>query len=81
MIELGERPEWHYSAACRGQTDIFFPVVGNVYQSFKQARQICEACPVQTECLDYALSLPHPWHGVYAGLSPRERMNKKASMK
>lgn len=81
MIGMGERPEWHYSAACHGHTDVFFPDVGDMYQSLKQARKICQTCPVQTECLDYSLTLPHPWIGVYAGLSPRERMTKKASMK
>lgn len=82
MIGIGERPEWHYSAACLGSTHLFFPEdKGKIYQSLHQARQICKACPVLDECLDYSLTLPHPWIGVYAGLTPRERMNKKASTK
>jgi WhiB family redox-sensing transcriptional regulator len=74
MISVGERPEWHYDAACHGKTETFFPEVGNMYSSLREARQICQTCPVRKPCLDYALTLPHPWLGVYAGLSPRQRM-------
>lgn len=82
MIDLGERPSWQELASCHGQTDLFFPrqdltLKGAVYASITKARKICEACPVRQQCLDYSLTLPHPWSGIYAGLTPRQRQQLK----
>lgn len=79
MIGYGERPAWQENAACHDQTELFFPERYETYSSIKAARQICSACPVREQCLDYSLSLPHPWHGVYAGLTPKQRRNLKGS--
>ena len=75
---------WTDRAACRGldTSAIFFPIVdGKKPRSprrpdpYEQARAICHRCEVQTDCLDEALALS--WvddqHGMFGGLSPRQR--------
>jgi WhiB family redox-sensing transcriptional regulator len=37
-----------------------------------EARRICHSCPVQHECLEYAL-LEHENHGIWGGESERSR--------
>ena len=37
------------------------------------AKKICTACPVKTECLEHALSVPENY-GVWGGLTQDERM-------
>jgi hypothetical protein len=59
-------------AACRGQDPAaFFPEAGG---SANQARRICRTCPVQVDCLTYALGVPvsHDW-GVWGGTTEDER--------
>lgn len=79
MIALGERPAWHDDAACHDKTELFFPERYESHATITKAKQICADCPVREQCLDYALQLPHPWHGVYAGLTPRQRMKLKGT--
>lgn len=63
-------PEWKRAGACFGlDPEMFHPGRG---QTIEPAKRICEQCPVQGECLEYALS-----HfikvGVWGGASERER--------
>ena len=53
------------------QTDpeIFFPEKGG---SVVQAKRLCAKCPARVECLIFAL-LNDELHGVFGGLSARER--------
>ena len=61
---------WQTDALC-AQTDpeAFFPEKGG---STRYAKRVCEACPVQAECLDYAMSKDEKF-GIWGGLSERER--------
>ena len=61
---------WQTDALC-AQTDpeAFFPEKGG---STRDAKRVCEACPVQAECLDYAMSKDEKF-GIWGGLSERER--------
>lgn len=62
---------WFSKAACKGaDINMFFPKRGEVISD--TVRQICAVCPVQQECLDYALSQDFQI-GVYGGLSGRQR--------
>ncbi len=62
--------EWFADAACRGEsTDVFFPSSDAQAQA---AKQICGACPVREECLEFALE-SRPADGVWGGLTPIER--------
>ena len=66
------RPEegWRDQALC-AQTDpeAFFPEKGG---STRAAKELCDSCTVQPECLDYALANDERF-GVWGGLSERER--------
>jgi len=64
-----DRPAWQQQAACHGMTALFFPTRG---QDVKHVRHICAACPVRTECLDFALDNGIQ-HGIFVGTSERER--------
>lgn len=63
--------EWVQFGACLGSyDDRFFPSRGD---SNKEAKAIClEECPVQTECLEFALTKPERF-GIWGGTSERER--------
>jgi WhiB family redox-sensing transcriptional regulator len=67
---LRSEADWFERAACRGATAVMFPPWGG---SAKRARRICAECPVRSECLEYAVSLPaSPPCGVWAGLTERQ---------
>ena len=51
-----------------GEVD-FFPERG---ESVRAAKAVCAQCPVQSECLEYAMQWNH-LSGVWGGLSERER--------
>ncbi len=61
---------WQTDALC-AQTDpeAFFPEKGG---STRDAKRVCEACPVSGQCLDYAMSNDEKF-GIWGGLSERER--------
>jgi hypothetical protein len=56
--------------------DAWFIDDGTMYT---QARQLCKTCPVRALCADYAIENREP-HGLWGGLSPRERMKIRADM-
>lgn len=68
---------WTERASCREVGgDEWFPEIG---QSPIEAKRICIfSCPVQYECLDYAMRMEQGLsrftrHGLYGGMSPRAR--------
>ena len=65
---------WQERALC-AQTDpeAFFPEKGG---STREAKKICEVCPVRAECLAYALEHDERF-GIWGGLSERERRRLK----
>lgn len=68
-----DHQNWRAKAACRNlnpeQVDeIFFLGKGG---STRKAKQFCDRCPVQRECLDY--SLYYGESGVWGGMSLNER--------
>lgn len=70
--ELEPTP-WATQAACKGTpTPIWFPAKG---KNIRPAQAICADCPVQTECLDYALTWKITF-GIWGGLSPIERRHR-----
>jgi WhiB family transcriptional regulator, redox-sensing transcriptional regulator len=61
---------WVADAVCaQTDPDAFFPERG---ESTALAKATCVGCPVRAECLAWALD-QHEVHGVWGGLSPRER--------
>ena len=62
--------EWMLDAKCRGvDPSEFFPSDGS---GVDRAQRVCTGCPVQTDCLNYALD-HRIEHGVWGGASERER--------
>jgi len=67
----GTQMSWREQAACLGSSgDLFFKEIGNNYTP--RAYELCESCPVQPECLDYAVGLPEIQWGLWGGLPARE---------
>ena len=66
--------QWQDRALC-AQTDpeAFFPEKGG---STREAKKICQRCPVRNECLEYALANDERF-GIWGGLSERERRRLK----
>ena len=72
--ELPAELAWQEQALC-AQTDpeAFFPEKGG---STREAKRVCLACEVRTQCLDYALANDERF-GIWGGLSERERRRVK----
>ncbi|WP_289008025.1 WhiB family transcriptional regulator [uncultured Thermomonospora sp.] len=63
---------WRNNAACLGvDPDLFFPPQGGATNG-AEAKQICGGCPVQAECLDYAVTTAQKY-GIWGGTNERER--------
>lgn len=82
MMLLNE--EWKEQAVCATVgAEMFFPPdedsQGGVVPSlYRQAKRICNTCPVRAECLEYILAREGTVqvaqrHGVWGGLTPSER--------
>ena len=70
MDETPDEYAWMLKGRCRGASPSeFFPSDGLGVES---AQHICQGCPVQVECLEYAL-MHRIEHGVWGGASERER--------
>lgn len=73
----GDQP-WAEDALC-AQVDygLFFPDTG-AHGTVAMAKRICARCPVQTQCLDYALTHMERF-GVWGGTSPKQRQQLRRS--
>jgi len=72
FIEGLEAQEWMERALC-AQTDpeAFFPE-GRGHIAPRVARRVCAACPVEAECLDYALVNDERF-GIWGNTTPKQR--------
>ena len=62
--------DWQSRALCaQVDPDLWFPEVGDRSDAIKR---VCQRCPVQAECLAFALAQPET-HGIWGGLSYAER--------
>jgi WhiB family redox-sensing transcriptional regulator len=78
LSELLFRPAgWVLRAACLTieDPDIFFPngERGRALSQLEEARKVCDACPVRSECLALALGCDER-HGMWGGTTPDERV-------
>ena len=81
------RRHWREDAACAGQDQrIWFPVDDRVHRQhsdefhlavYRAARDVCDGCPVREQCLTWALDNNEVDHGMFGGLTPRERRRIK----
>lgn len=68
---------WMDDGACRNTTIDFFPTNGH-HLLTRPAKEICNTCPVQMDCLDYAL-IHAIDHGVWGGTDEKERRRIRKS--
>jgi WhiB family transcriptional regulator, redox-sensing transcriptional regulator len=68
--ELLQRPSWHRDALCRGMDPGGF--VTSRATPDEAATELCHACPVREDCLDFALARPE-LVGVWGGTTQMER--------
>lgn len=70
------------NAPCRGSdTNFFFPDVGVSVHHTRAIRDLCDACPVQPQCLELGLESGNDEYGFFGGKSPRERQAINAERK
>ena len=69
--EVLNRPGWHAKAVCRGQ-GVSRWVLDSRMASYASQKAVCEMCPVQAECLEYALGHPE-LVGCWGGTNDLER--------
>lgn len=68
-------PTWTLTASCASHPDpdAWFPLsVPGPTDIYREARDICQACPVKRECLEHALT-NREQHGLWGGLTPNQR--------
>jgi WhiB family redox-sensing transcriptional regulator len=66
---------WRSEALCRDtDPELFFPIgtTGAALVQIEHAREVCRQCPVQADCLDFALSTNQD-SGIWGGTSEEER--------
>lgn len=79
-LDLRGTPPWMDHAACIGKpTHWWYPRPG---QHAHRAHAICEKCPVQSACLEWAVVHIEDW-GIWGGTSERERrrLRRRAGMR
>ena len=63
---------WQFQAMCRVEdSEIFFSELAS---KVARAKVICSACPVQKQCLDFAIS-NNIEEGIFGGFTFDERKN------
>ena len=68
---------WRTRAICRDtDPDLFFPVgtTGQALVQIARAKEVCGECPVQNDCLEYALKTNQD-AGIWGGLDEEQRRN------
>lgn len=68
------RGGWMLRGACRGEDpELFFPIsaAGPALAQVRSAKAVCGRCPVQPDCLSYAL-ITRP-DGIWGGTTREER--------
>ena len=67
---LNQTPDWVEQGLCRHYYfDAWF---SDARPLIEFAKNICQSCPVRTDCLNYALNT-NERHGIWGGLSYLER--------
>ena len=69
-------PGWQRQAACRYcSPDLFFPAgtTGAAVDEIAAAKAVCATCPVQSQCLRFALATGQAY-GIWGGTTEDERV-------
>jgi len=73
---------WRDHAACREtDVDLFFPIgtTGPALTRIDAAKRVCQTCPVQAQCLSWALDYGVS-DGVWGGATPEERRSIRSML-
>jgi predicted Fe-S protein YdhL (DUF1289 family) len=70
---------WSIRAACRGHGPATFFLQSDEAAEVAEAKAVCQACDVRTDCLGHALAFRER-HGVWGGLTPTERQRILAAL-
>lgn len=79
MDDVQRSVTWQERAACLDlPLETFFPLPGpHMMKQIKAAKAICATCPVQSECLEYAMTFVRGRYimlpGIYGGTTESER--------
>ena len=70
---------WTLEAKCRDKDpELFYPGVSSGQRARqREAKAVCEFCPVKAECLAYAMRIETTnghRYGVFGGTTPEDRM-------
>lgn len=74
---------WRRDAVCRDtDPELFFPVgtTGQALLQIDRAKQVCGECPVQDDCLQYALDTNQD-AGIWGGTSEDERRSMRRTIR
>lgn len=75
LVESGQ--EWRELAACAGrEDDLFFPANEAEKTFVNAAKAVCAGCPVQAECLAYAIETGQT-EGIWGGMTSTERRTER----
>lgn len=74
-----EPKDWMDRALCRNfDPDLWFPNVGH---DAREAKAVCQHCPVRLECLQFAMDGADTWaglsYGVWGGTNATERYGNR----
>lgn len=70
------RAPWRRQAACRTEdVNLFFAEQGDM-DTVAAAKAVCRRCPVQPECLDFAIT-NNELSGIWGGFSRKDRRRIK----
>lgn len=70
--------DWQTTGLCRGNhSHLFFPPSTFERKDERERREvrakaICQVCPVQTDCIEYALRIREPY-GIWGGTTEADR--------
>jgi WhiB family redox-sensing transcriptional regulator len=75
---MNVREPWRHQAACKDQDpEYWFPVdAPGRTPAHRRAISICQSCPVQAECLTWALD-NHEFYGIWGGTTARQRADMR----
>jgi WhiB family redox-sensing transcriptional regulator len=83
----GDPSAWKRHAACRNEDPELFFTETRSYKAraaeTKRAKEICAACVVRTDCLEYALATPERygvWGGLDEGARRKEAKRRRAAL-
>lgn len=81
MPEVTDR-SWRREAACSDpdHSDTLLATFDNPSdEDIEAAKRVCSSCPVESECLLFALTNGERW-GVWGGTTPEEREDMRADI-